>query len=208
MRHNAGASYRRRLKVPFEAPSMLSFGGFGVAPLSMLSLVRCSARKARQAYATRVLSVRLFSAPFLTDFWAKTDSAAFREGVEAGAPVHAHRILPPTGIAIEAVRMWRTREPIGAERTVLRTTEGELVHPVPESGQCGVLAVEVHRIGLFQAIASGYERHHVRLFAFKKLVDRLHDAVVDLECHQIGCVSSALAMPKYMAHVSLCSKMT
>src|SRR3954467_346288 len=66
------ASYRRPLKVPFEARSMLSFGGFGVAQLSMLSLVRCSARNARQAYATRVLSVRLFSAPFLSDFWAKT----------------------------------------------------------------------------------------------------------------------------------------
>jgi len=58
------ASYRRPLKEPFEARSMLSFGGFGVAQLSMLSLVRCSAHNARQAYATRVLSVRVFSAPF------------------------------------------------------------------------------------------------------------------------------------------------
>src|SRR3954453_23321180 len=43
---------------------MVSFGGFGVAQISMLSQVRCSARKACRAYATRVLSVRLFSAPF------------------------------------------------------------------------------------------------------------------------------------------------
>src|SRR4051812_40778000 len=44
----------------------------------MLSLGRCSARKARQAYATRVLSVRVFSAPFLSDFWAKTLDRVFR----------------------------------------------------------------------------------------------------------------------------------
>src|SRR4051795_1106245 len=74
-------SYPRPLKVSFEVRSMLSFGGFGVAELSMLSLVRRSARKARQAYATRVLSVRLFSAPFLSDFWAKTSRTPLAFGV-------------------------------------------------------------------------------------------------------------------------------
>src|SRR3954462_5150827 len=59
-----GASYRPPFKVRSRHVCMVSFGGFGVAQISMLSQVRCSARKARQAYATRVLSVRLFSAPF------------------------------------------------------------------------------------------------------------------------------------------------
>src|SRR3954466_7703012 len=80
------ASYRRPLKVSFEVRSMLSFGGLGVAELSMLSLVRRSARKARQAYATRVLSVRLFSAPFLSDFWAKTSGRQSRFGSCGGDP--------------------------------------------------------------------------------------------------------------------------
>src|SRR3954447_12086793 len=112
------ASYRPPFKVRPRHVWMVSFGGFGVAQISMLSQVRCSARKARQAYATRVLSVRLFSAPFLSDFCAKTTCTpldqfrtllALAVGIGAGVervlqdgddaaiadrrPVNAHQLL-------------------------------------------------------------------------------------------------------------------
>src|SRR4051794_38605463 len=71
IRHNAGGQPSPAVESAVRARSMLSFGGFGVAQLSMLSLLRCSARKARQAYATRVLSVRLFSALTAEEFQAR-----------------------------------------------------------------------------------------------------------------------------------------
>src|SRR4051794_33660507 len=83
------ASYRPPFKVRSRHVWMVSFGGFGVAQISMLSQVRCSARTARQAYATRVLSVRLFSAPFLSDFCAKTPGV--RPDGEVGCAIIAAR---------------------------------------------------------------------------------------------------------------------
>src|SRR3954468_21435806 len=61
IRHNAGGQPSPAVESAVRARSMLSFGGFGVAQLSLRSLGRCSARKARQAYATRVLSVGVFN---------------------------------------------------------------------------------------------------------------------------------------------------
>src|SRR3954453_13184326 len=67
IRHNAGGQLSPAVQSASEARLDGEFWRFGVAQISMLSQVRCSARKARRAYATRVLSVRLFSAPFLSE---------------------------------------------------------------------------------------------------------------------------------------------
>src|SRR4051794_28360622 len=52
------------------------------------TILGCSARKARQPYATRVLSVLLFSAAFLSDFWAKPPGVGRRRAAPPQPRLH------------------------------------------------------------------------------------------------------------------------
>src|SRR3954452_20573778 len=71
------ASYRPPFKVAFEASLDAGFWRFwrGSNIDAFATPMHCAKGPASQAYATRVLSVRLFSALFLSDFCAKTPDA-------------------------------------------------------------------------------------------------------------------------------------